>query len=117
MTYLVAVLGAGKGTWAHLLKMIRKGVFEKCFLITNEFGRDKFNEPNCELIVVDFNKPSSLLACDIKKKLEGKIFDTEVGFNMISGTGSEHMATLAALLKLGLGIRLIDMENDELQEL
>lgn len=117
MTYLIAVLGTGKGSWTHLLKIIRKGIFEKCFLITNEFGRDKFNEPNCELIVVDFNKSSTELSKDIMIKLEGKIHDTEVGLNIISGTGNEHMATLSALLKLGLGIRLIDLENEAIKEI
>jgi hypothetical protein len=117
MTYLVACLGSGKGSWSHLIKIINNGTFEKSFLITNEFGRDKFSEKKCELIVVDFNKSVYDVSNDIKSKLDGKIIDTEVAFNMLSGDGIMHMATLSALLRLGLGVRLIDLKNEEIKEL
>jgi len=36
---------------------------------------------------------------------------------MTSGSGKEHMALLSALLKLGLGIRLVSFTNNGIKEL
>jgi hypothetical protein len=47
---------------------------------------------------------------EIKAKLtpllEG-LLDTDVAVNLVSGEGAQHMALLAAILQLGLGIRLV----------
>jgi hypothetical protein len=117
MAYFIAILGTGKGTWTHLLRIIRKNVFEHHILITNTFGKEHFNEPHCELIVVDFDKPLTELTADIHRGLMGKIMDTEVGLNLISGSGKEHMALLSAVLKSGLGVRLIDFDKEDVLEL
>ena len=52
-----------------------------------------------------------------KKSLDGKIYDLDVALNMVSGTGKEHMAILSALLKLGLGIRLMAVTKNGVVEL
>jgi len=117
MTELVVCLGTGKGTWTHVAKVISEQDWEKIFLITNEFGMGKFNvqKPH-EFLIVDLNMPVKNLAEDIRKKLHGKIKGTEVAINIISGSGKEHMAMLAALLKLGIGIRLITYTGTDVQE-
>ncbi|RJQ15488.1 hypothetical protein C4573_05000 [Candidatus Woesearchaeota archaeon] len=113
MTYLIACLSTGKGSWTTVLKLISTNQFEKVFLITNNFGKEKFSAgKNTELLVVDFEKPVKALAKDIKQALEKKIIDTEVALNLSSGTGKEHMAIISALLQSGLGIRFVDFEND-----
>ncbi len=117
MTDLVACLSSGKGTWGHVSRLISEGNFERILLITNEFGKENFkNEKNAELIVVDPNLPLAQLTEEIKNKLDGKIKDTEVALNFISGSGKEHMAILSALLKLGLGIRLIALTTEGIKE-
>ena len=68
-------------------------------------------------VVVDFQKPVSELIEDIRKSLDGKIYDLDVALNMVSGTGKEHMAILSALLKLGLGIRLMAVTKNGVVEL
>ena len=50
-------------------------------------------------------------------QLNGKIKDLEVAVNIVSGTGKEHMALLAAILKLGVGVRLVALENNEFLDL
>lgn len=118
MADLIACLSTGKGTWAHVAKLIEEGGFENIFLITNEFGAEKFTSAkNVELIVVDSMKPIPELVEDIKQKLKGKIKGTEVGLNFVSGQGKEHMAILSAILKLGLGIRLISYTNEGVKEI
>ena len=108
MTQLVAILGTGKGSWAHVSKLIRQGDFEEVILITNEFGKEKFTpDVDTSLIMVDFNQPTHVLLDTFLKELRPKLKGTEVALNMISGAGSEHMALLSALLKLGMAIRLV----------
>lgn len=116
MTTLIACLSVGKGTWGPVIKLT--GQFDKVFLITNSFGQEKFDAPdNTEMIVLDRNNTEEEMREAIMQGLEGKIDDTEVALNMTSGSGAEHMALLSALLKMGLGIRLVIMGEEEFQEL
>lgn len=113
MTDLVACVLSGEKSWAHIARLIKEQDWNKIFLITNDFGKNNFKvEKKVEFIVVDVQKPVSELIDDIKKGLQGKITDFEVALNIVSGTGKEHMAILSALLKLGVGIRLIAVTKD-----
>ena len=67
-----------------------------------------------ELIVINPDDPIKKIISKIKDSLN--IIDTEVALNLSSGSGKEHMALLSAILKSGLGIRLITYET-ELTEL
>src|SRR3989338_1051807 len=118
MTELVIVVSTGKGTWAEAAKIISAGEWEKIFIITNDFGRENFSKKeNMELIVVNANDDLPVLIEKIRKGMSGKISGTDVAFNMVSGSGKEHMAVLSALLKLGVGIRLVSYVNDSLKEI
>ena len=117
MTDLVACLSTGKGTWVHVAKLIKDQNWDKVFLITNQFGKEKFTpDEKTELIVVDSNKPINELVEDIRKSLVGKLSMGDAAVNLISGTGKEHMALLSALLKLGAGIRLIVSTDSGVKE-
>lgn len=118
MTDLVACLSQGEKSWAHIARLIKEQDWKRIFLITNEFGKKNFKaEKNVEFIVVDMNKPVFELIEEIRKGLKGKITDLEVALNIVSGTGKEHMAILSALLKQGVGIRLIAVTKDGIKEL
>ncbi len=117
MTSLVACLGAGKGTWSEVKKLIESESWEKVFLVTNSFGKEKFSSPNSEFIVVDDFQPPQAIAAIVISQLKGKISDTEVALNVSSGSGNVHMAILSALLRLGLGIRLVSLANNAVEEL
>ena len=119
MTSLIVVLSSGKGTWGHVAQLIAKQDWDKIFLITNEFGKENFTikEKPVEYIVINSNKFLSELVKDIQTQLQGKITDTDVALNFISGTGKEHMAVLSALLKLGLGIRLVTITPKGVEEI
>src|SRR3989338_8182189 len=116
MTELIVMLSTGKGTWAEVAHLIKSQPWSKVFIITNDFGKD-FKSENAEVMVANFNKPIKLLRDDIHKMLNGKIKDLEVALNIVSGTGKEHMALLAAILKLGVGVRLVALENNEFLDL
>ena len=118
MTDLVACLSSGEKTWAHVARLIKEQVWNKIFLITNDFGKKSFKpEKEVEFVVVDFQKPVFQLIEDIRKGLKGKITDLEVALNIVSGSGKEHMAILSALLKIGVGIRLMAVTKEGVKEL
>ena len=118
MTDLVACLSSGDNSWAHVARLIKEYNWQKIFLITNEFGKMNFKaEKDVEFVVVDFQSPVGELINNIKKLLSGKITDLEVALNIVSGSGKEHMAILSALLKMGVGVRLIAVTKDGIKEL
>ncbi len=120
MPTLLACLSSGKGTWSEVLKIINAREWSKVFLITNEFGRENFqnNRSSIELVVIDtFNPDSSTMAKTIIKQLQGKINDFEIALNFASGTGKEHMALLEAVLQLGLNFRLVTLRNGEVESM
>ncbi|HIG98845.1 TPA: hypothetical protein HA231_05490 [Candidatus Woesearchaeota archaeon] len=121
MTRLVACLGAGKGTWSEVARLIASESWTAIFLITNEFGRENFSQKfsgmKAEFVVVNDLAPAEQLLQEIKKGLLGKIADTEVAVNMASGTGNVHMALITALLQLGMGMRFVVPSESGAKEL
>ncbi len=117
MTELIGFLSTGKGSWSIVSKIVGKDVWDKIFLLTNDFGKEKFS-PNekTELITIDMGKNSVELRDEIKAKLKPRIKGTEIAINITSGSGKEHTALISALLQLGFAIRLIDLVNNEIEE-
>jgi len=118
MTELIACLSTGKGTWGHVNRLIQDGKWSKIFLITNDYGKENFSKDDkTELIAINLNQGIKELRDDILNNLKDKVKGSEVGINVISGTGREHMALVAALLKLGVGFRLVALTKDGVEEL
>ncbi len=119
MAYLISFLSTGKGTWGHVSRLIEEENWEKVFLLTNEYGEQNFkaNKNNVELIRIDEYKGIRELRDEIIEKLKEKIKDTEVGVNFVSGSGKEHMALVGALIRLGLGFRLMALTQDGVKEI
>lgn len=118
MSTLIACLSTGKGTWGHVSRLIEDENWDKVILITNEYGKENFNKNDkTELIPVNMNSGLKELRDEIQNQLKDKIKDTEVAINFVSGTGREHMALVSAILKLGLGIRLIALTKDGIEEI
>lgn len=115
MTDLVACLTDDKGS-AHVSSLIKDHEWKNIFVIVNP-GRQLNCGKKIELIAVDFAKPVFQVIGDIKRNLDGKFSDFEVALNLVSGNGKEHMAVLAALLKLGVGIRLVAVTKEGVKEL
>jgi len=118
MTDLVACLSSGEKSWGHVARLIKEQEWESIFLVTNDFGRQNFKpEKQINFVVVDFQKPVAELINDIVKQLKGRFSDFEVALNIVSGSGKEHMAILSALLKLGVGVRLMAVTKEGVKEL
>jgi len=118
MTDLVACLSADEKNWGHVARLIKEQDWRNIFLVTDENGRKAFKaEKTAEFVVVDSKKPVFELIEEIRKGLKGKITDLEVALNLVSGSGKEHMAILSALLKLGVGVRLMAVTKEGVREL
>src|SRR3989338_9318220 len=103
MTELIACLSTGKGTWGHVARLMQDQEWSKIYLITNDYGKENFNSNDkTELINVNMNSGLKELRDEIIDKIGKKIKSAEVAVNFVSGSGKEHMALTAALLKLGL---------------
>ena len=118
MATLVACFSTGKGTWGHVNRLIEDSKYDNIILITNDYGKENFNKKeNTELISLNLSQGLTILRDDIMNNIKDKIKDTEVDVNFVSGTGKEHMALMAALLKLGVGIRLKALTKEGIKEL
>jgi len=115
MTDLIACLTTGKGTWSSVVSLIKAEEWDNIFLITNEFGKEKFSHEKAQLIVVKGG--ISEMAEQIHAALKGKVSFNDVAVNFISGNGMEHMAMLSAILKLGVGIRFVTVEEGKIKEI
>lgn len=62
---------------------------------------------------------SKALLYELKSQLsKDKIVDLDIAVNISSGSGKIHSAAISALMKLGYGIRLVDVdEKDNIVEL
>ncbi len=119
MTELVAFLTTGKGTWGHvnrLLAGINDEKWEKVLLLTNEFGAQNFKpqegQENVELIQINSRQRIEELNEEIASKLKEKVKGSEIAVNFVSGDGKEHMALMSAIMKLGVGFRLVALDAE-----
>jgi hypothetical protein len=112
MTVLIACLTTGKGSWASVNELINSTDWEKIYLITNDFGKEKFTSPkNFEFVIINPDSSTNEIKNNVFNQLKGKIKETEVALNFCSGSGKEHMAVISAVLNLGLGVRLVDCKD------
>ena len=115
----IATLGIGKGTWGHVARLISEGEWDKTVLISNEWGKENFkiskdeeeNEKqlkNSDWAIVNTNAGFDTIKDTIKEKLPSG----DVHVSLISGSGKEHMAVLAALKESGIEFKLITLTGD-----
>jgi hypothetical protein len=117
MTDLVCCLSTGKGTWIEVAKLINNQSWDNIFLITNDFGKEKFSsEKKVNFLLVDVNKGMEAMKNSVISGLKDKI-SGEIGVNFVSGSGKEHMAMLSALMNLGVGMRFVVAADSDVKEL
>ena len=114
MTDLIAWVSSGKGTIAHV-KKVMEGDWEKTFLLTTKEFKNECPSAT-EVFIIDNSKTLSEMIQDIKDVLQNKIQIMETAVNLISGDGKEHMALMSALLQLGCGIKLVAYTKEGIKE-
>lgn len=113
MPTLIALLSSGKGTWAEVNRLIQAQPWSRIFLVTDEFGIQKFTKPqNGTFVVLNPFLEINQMVDQLKKQLQNQISDFEVALNLASGSGKEHMAVLEAVLELGLNFRIVTVAQN-----
>ncbi|HLC37144.1 MAG TPA: hypothetical protein VJK05_06095 [archaeon] len=109
MSNLIAVLGIGKGTWGHVARLISENEWDKILLISNEWGKENFSpSKTCDWILVNNRAGFDVIKDEIKKSLP----EGDISISLISGSGKEHMALLAALREAGKEFKLIILTGE-----
>ena len=116
MTSLVACLGKEQGTIAHVAEVVKKEEWDKVYIITEEKPVN-FPKEKVEFIMINEKQMLPILSINIQDSLKSKINDIDVAFNLVSGSGKLHTATLSALLKVGLAIRLVVLTPQGVKEI
>jgi hypothetical protein len=118
MGILVACLTTGKGTWNTVTEIINSTEWKKIYLITNDFGKENYkHKKEINYVIINLADNVEIMRDKIIAGLEDlqkEIGFSDVALNFSSGIGKEHSAMLAAILKLGCGIRIVDTKNKEL---
>ncbi|MGV8150714.1 MAG: hypothetical protein ACP5NV_03235 [Candidatus Woesearchaeota archaeon] len=118
MVHLIATLGKEQDA---IHKIISSGAFEIIYLITTEEfvnfePKNSNSRTKISLMMIDLSSESKemvdALYFELKKNLtQDKILDMDIAVNISSGVGKEHAILLSAIMKLGYGIRLIDVDK------
>jgi hypothetical protein len=110
---LLAVLGIGKGTWGHIARLITEEEWDKVLIIGNDWGKENF-APGKEVdwIIVNNRVGFKVLKDTIKEKLP---VTDEICVSLISGSGKEHIALLAALRETGKPFKLVVLTGEGVQ--
>jgi len=117
MSDLICCLSTGKGTWVEVARLINNHQWDNVYLITNDFGREKFSsEKKVNFLIVDVNKGIEIMKNAIVDHLKDKV-SGEIAVNFVSGSGKEHMALLSALMKLGVSMRFIFAVDSDVKEI
>ena len=118
MTTLIALISSGKGTWGQVSSLMKLGNWEKVIIICNEFSYENYKVESNKILKLrlDMKNPQDSID-NLSKVLKKEIPDFEVGLNLSSGEGMEHMVVISAILKAGLGMRFVYADYNELKEL
>lgn len=118
MGILIACLTTGKGTWKTVTDIINSTDWKKIYLITNEFGKENYKHTKeINHVIINLSDNVEIMRDKIitgLKDIQKEIGFNDVAINFSSGTGKEHSAMLSAIIKLGCGIRIIDIKDNKL---
>ena len=100
----------------HLHRLINEGEWDRILIVTTQEIKLKHTfEKEVVFIIVDPTKPISDYITDIQKQLTG--FFLEVGINLVNGNGKDHMALISAIMKTGMGFRLVALTKNGVEEI
>jgi len=119
MTDLIAFVSVGgKPTWEHAFRVIDNQEWENIHILCNKEGKNNYkSKKKANFILLDKTKTTEELRDFLLNYFKDKIKGFDVAINMISGDGKEHTALLSALIKLGLGIRIVVLTKEGIKEI
>lgn len=106
---LVAVLGVGKGTWGHVARLIADEEWEKICLVSNDWVKENFSPAKeCEWVLINNRAGFDVIKDEIKSKLPKE----NLAVSIVSGSGKEHMALIAALRETSATYEIVTLTGD-----
>ncbi|MHC1604748.1 MAG: hypothetical protein ACXQTP_02085 [Candidatus Methanofastidiosia archaeon] len=110
MKTLVVTLGVGKGTWGKVRRIVGEE-WEKIVFIGNQWAHDTFKtDSNSEWIILDDQKDICQMVEDIKTTIGDDMDDIYI--NLLSGSGKEHNAVLAAFAQANKSYKVVCVCDD-----
>ena len=104
----VAFVGEDKENWGQITALMSRLECEKVILVKNKNVVGFPDNEKTKSIEVDTSKSLSDVKNEILSKIKNEIGNEfDVSLSLASGSGKEHMALLAALLNVPVGVRLV----------
>lgn len=104
---LVACIGTDKEAWGQVSGLINRGEWDKIILIKNSKATEFPTPEGVQEIILDTTKPLLELKQQLSTAMKNSFAAFEASLSIASGSGKEHMAVIAALLSIPVGIRLV----------
>lgn len=115
MTDLIACFTADDH-YKHLYRLINEAEWDRIFIVTTDELKQKHKfSKEVIYIIVNPKKHIEDYIKDIKKQLTG--YFLEVGINIVNGNGKDHMALMSAIMKKGMGFRLVAVTKKGVEEI
>ena len=103
----VAFVGNDRENWGQITALLKRMRDNKIILVMNK-SVTGFPESEAEIVRIDTEQPVLELKKELIERLKSNLSgEFEVTLSLASGTGKEHMALIAALLSIPVGIRLV----------
>lgn len=110
---LIALLSSGKGSWAQVSGLIKRGDWGKIILVGDSFARNfRIEDKKIEFVQVNLSQGLKDLKKEFSEKLNGKAEGLEVALSIASGSGKEHMALISSIIDIPLGIKFTALTKD-----
>jgi hypothetical protein len=104
----VAFLGNDKENWGQISALVNRIDQAKIFLVKDKAVKDFPTNEKCVVVEIDSSLPLLKLKQQIQEKLKPLLSkEFEVAVSIASGSGKDHMALIAALLALPVGIKIV----------
>lgn len=108
MTKLIACLCAPVQTWPEMLKLVKSADFDRVIIFVDDTAKKAFKPPaHVRVVPMDGSLSHTALRDYMVSALKDEEFGMDVAVNFSSGSGKEHAALLSAVLRVGLGVRLV----------
>ena len=119
MAHLIACISTDENN-STVDKIINSKLFDKIYLISNfdvKHIHPKIPEISVTDVKINFNNASEEIVPELYVILKkyfttDKIQDLDIAVNISSGSGKEHAVVISTLMKLGYGIRLVDLDKN-----
>jgi len=113
---LVGFLGKDKNNWGQVQALINRMDAEKIVLVKDKNSDNFPISKENSLIEYDAGIPLLDLKKYLYEKLKSELSgDFEVALSIASGTGKEHMAIIASLLSIPVGIKIIAFTSNGIE--